>query len=61
MTQLTLLFFPALQVSAHHHLSGTMGKRVLKSSLGHAFKEMGKAEIIPVRQRKKLRPIVTRL
>ena len=44
----------------HYQLSGAISRRVLKDSLGHAFKEMGKTETIPICQKKKLRPIVDR-
>lgn len=54
ITQVTCVFFP----EAHYHLSGAMSRKLLKYSLGHAFKEMGKNGIIPICQRKKTRPIV---
>lgn len=55
----TCLLLSPLGLKAHYHLSGAISRRVLKDSLGHAFKEMGKTETIPICQ-KKLRPTVTR-
>lgn len=40
---------------SHYHLSAAVDRRIQVLGLGHAFKEMGKAEIILICQRKKLR------